>query len=472
MILRSSVLSLVSLALPLLVGVVTVPIIIHALGGQRFGALTLVWGIIGYAGVLDLGISRALTKRVAELDEQPGQRRSIIRLGIAMLLLLGLALGGGAQLIAAQYDYRGLDLYEAEYTRGLLLLAVSLPFVLLSGGLRGTLEGLRRFIIVAAVRFGFGLLTFIAPVFVLDVAPSLDTIIAIMLIGRLVGCGVMAWACKEELAKGTLSCSQLAVEARHMLCFGGWITVSNLVSALMLYLDRFLIAAGPQAPALVFYTTPYEFVTKLFIVPSALSGVLFPHMSRIAGSTDAAYRLLGMGSGVVLLSVMPMVAGLVLFSEQILCWWLGPEFAVGAALPLRILAIGVLLNCLAQIFQTYILSQGKASWMGRLHLLELIGYLPALYFALQYFGIEGVAWVWTLRVGFDALAMALEVNIQQKGTPQYWWIFAIGLVLVVPMLALDDLSSTYTLSLWGLATVVAVITGAWFMCPSSQPATK
>lgn len=466
MIFRSSVLSLLSLALPLLVGVVTVPIIIDALGGARFGALTLVWGIIGYAGVLDFGISRALTKRVAELDEQPGRRRSIIRLGIATLLLLGLVLGGLAQLVAGQYDYRSLDLFEAEYSRGLLLLAVSLPFVLLSGGLRGTLEGLHRFTAVAAVRLGFGLLTFIAPVFVLEVAPRLDTIIAIMLVGRLIGCGVMAWACRDELVGGALSRMQLATEASHMLRFGGWITVSNLVSALMLYLDRFFIAAGPQASALAFYTTPYEFVTKLFIVPSALSGVLFPHMSRIAGATDAAYRLLGMGSGVVLLSVAPVVAGLVLFSEPILSWWLGPEFAVGAALPLRILAVGVLLNCLAQIFQTYILSQGKASWMGRLHLLELIGYLPALYFALQYFGIEGAAWVWTLRVGFDALVMALQVNAKEQAAWQHWWAFAIGLVLVGAMLPLADLPFFHSILLWGLLTIIAVVAGGWLVLSS------
>src|SRR3989442_14773470 len=53
-------------AVPLLVGVAAIPIITRSLGDTRFGILALMWAIIGYFSVLDLGLGRATTKFVAE----------------------------------------------------------------------------------------------------------------------------------------------------------------------------------------------------------------------------------------------------------------------------------------------------------------------------------------------------------------------------------------------------------------------
>lgn len=410
MIVRHGLLNLAALALPLLVGLFTVPLIVAALGTERFGALTLVWAVTGYVGVFDLGIGRALTHRVAILATRPARLRAAARLGLTLLLGLGLVLAAALLATALAFDYRRFALGETEFLRAALLLAASVPPVLLSGGLRGVLEGQQRFVVVAAVRLGFGLLTFVAPVFALPVAPGLDGIVAILLVGRLLGCLVLLLACRTTLGGAVPSGRRRWVEARRLLGFGGWVTFSNLVSALMLYLDRFWIAASGHAPALAFYTTPYEFVTRLFIVPSALSGVLFPAMTRARHAADAGERLLGLGCGLVLLTVAPVASALVLFAEPLLGLWLGAAFAAHAATPLRILAVGVLLNCLAQIFQTALLSRGEARWMARLHACELLGYLPALAVALPPLGIAGAAWVWTLRVTVDALAMAARLR--------------------------------------------------------------
>jgi hypothetical protein len=43
-------------ALPLLGGIVGIPILLHRLGTQRVGILTLAWAVIGYLGLLDRGL--------------------------------------------------------------------------------------------------------------------------------------------------------------------------------------------------------------------------------------------------------------------------------------------------------------------------------------------------------------------------------------------------------------------------------
>ena len=63
---RNTIWNLVGEGAPLLVGVVAIPILIHALGTARFGILMIVWMLIGYLGLFDLGMGRALTNPVAQ----------------------------------------------------------------------------------------------------------------------------------------------------------------------------------------------------------------------------------------------------------------------------------------------------------------------------------------------------------------------------------------------------------------------
>src|SRR5205085_6969873 len=61
--------------------------------------------------------------------------------------------------------------------------------------------------------------------------------------------------------------------------FGGWYTISNLLSPLMVSMDRFLVGMFLSVTSVAYYATPYEVVTKLQVFPNAVTGVLFPAFS-------------------------------------------------------------------------------------------------------------------------------------------------------------------------------------------------
>ena len=63
--LRHTVFNLVGLGAPLLVAVATIPVLIGQLGPSRFGLLTLIWAVVSYFGLFDLGLGRALTQQLA-----------------------------------------------------------------------------------------------------------------------------------------------------------------------------------------------------------------------------------------------------------------------------------------------------------------------------------------------------------------------------------------------------------------------
>src|SRR5260370_3776173 len=61
-----------------------------------------------------------------------------------------------------------------------------------------------------------------------------------------------------------------------LLVLGGWMTVSNLVSPIIVYLDRFLIWALLSVSTVAAYTVPFGMVTRLTVIPGAMAGVLLP----------------------------------------------------------------------------------------------------------------------------------------------------------------------------------------------------
>ena len=449
------------MVIPLLVGLVTVPYIINDLGMQRFGVLTLIWAVIGYASLFDLGISMALTKRLAAMQGQMPRLRSLVRLGLGLVCILGVVMGLITVFVTQQFDYQRFGLGREEFDQSVLLLSVSVPFVIISGGFRGVLEGLKQFSVVSVVRLGFGLIIFIAPVFVLAYASRIDYIIAIMLGARIIGILVMAYYCRAYLPKGKLSRSRRIVELNNMLSFGGWITVSNIASAMMLYMDRFFLAASNFSSSLAFYTTIYEFVTKVFMFPSAVSIVLLPNMARSSQLIDISNQLLVLGSAVVLACVTPVVSLIILFAPELLGWWISAEFGREAAPALRILSIGVLVNCLAQIFRTYLLARGKAAWTAKMHIMELVIFLPLLYSSIQYFGVEGAAWVWTSRILVDSIGMALMLGKLKLPTSLHWWILTASFMVSYLIFACSSLEDYSKLAFLGMVSILCTAGGMW-----------
>lgn len=73
---RSVLWTLVGDGSPILAAVFAIPILIHRLGNDRFGVLTLAWTIVGYFGMFDVGVGRALTKLIAEREDGASRLKS------------------------------------------------------------------------------------------------------------------------------------------------------------------------------------------------------------------------------------------------------------------------------------------------------------------------------------------------------------------------------------------------------------
>jgi O-antigen/teichoic acid export membrane protein len=409
---RHTLLNLVGLGAPLLVALFTIPTLIELLGVARFGLLTLVWAVVSYFGLFDLGLGRALTQRLAQALARGATEEVGPIVGTALALMAAIGLAAGVAMAALSgWGVRQVSEVPdaAEAVRALWAMAATVPVVVLATGLRGVLEARHAFGWINAIRLPLGLYTFLAPLAVtLWLGPRLDAIAAALAAGRVLALWAHAWAAWRVLPLGRGAIGWNAAQVRPLLITGGWLTLGNLVGPVMGYADRFIIATAASASAVAFYATPQEIVTKIWIVPAALTTVLFPAFAAAAahGAGDG-WRLAMRGVRWLFVTLLPVTLALALFAHELLSLWVGAAFAEHSAPVLRVLACGILINCLAHVPLSLLQGAGQVRAPALLQAAQLAPYVALLWWATAAYGAPGAAVVWMGRMALDTTAMFL-----------------------------------------------------------------
>jgi O-antigen/teichoic acid export membrane protein len=419
----NSVWNLVGQSSPLLLAAFAIPLLVRQLGVDRFGVLTLAWILVGYFSLFDLGIGRATTKLLAEkiaLGDSEAAA-SLIWTAIFSMVLLGLCFGGMLFAMAPWLSRSGMKiplLLQSETLRSLRCLAIAVPFVTLTCGLRGMLEAQQNFAAVNTLRIGLGAITYLGPLTVLPFSRSLVPVILALVIARVVSCGAHFWVCRRYIPALAQSVAWDQRAFRDLLGFGSWLTVSSIISPILVYLDRFLIGSLISISAVTYYATPSEIVTKLWVIPSALAGVLFPAFSEALAvdNQDRAASLYERGVGGTFAILFPLMLVVILFASEGLRFWLGEEFARRGTAVLQILAIGVFVNSLANIPYALLQASGRPDLTAKLHLIEVPCYVGLFYWAVRMRGIEGAAIAWTIRLCAEAAVLFFFSRSILKGS--------------------------------------------------------
>lgn len=445
---RSLVWNAVATILPLLAAVLAVPFLISGLGGDRFGLLTLVWAIVGYSGLFDLGVGRALTQMIAE---RLGGRKvpdlsSLLWTALWMLIGLG-ALAAVVLWSAAPSLVALIKVPPHLVTEAVIafrILAFSLPFVFVTSALVGVLEAFQRFDVIAAVRVPMSILTTAGPLLTLLVSPSLVWISYLMLGARMLGAAIFCWRLVGlRLNLMSPSSPNLGL-TRHLIGYGGWLTVSNVIGPLLTYLDRFFVGAILGTVAVAHYVMPYEILSRLGFLPSILLGVIFPALTMAFVSDSARVLTLYKDASALLRhSLLALCLPLYLFAQELLALWLNADLAAHATPVVQWLAVGTWVNVLARTPLAFLQGVGRADLAAKSHLAELIPYLTLLVWWTQIFGIAGTAAAWTVRVLVDTLMLnylACRVNAQLLTLVRHEMLWLCGgLLFFVLLLGIESL---------------------------------
>lgn len=398
--------------LPMLVGLFIIPILIKKIGIERFGMLSIAWMLVGYFGLLDMGLGRALTQKVAERigTKQTENIKAIIWKAISIVTLFGMV---GSFLLFFSTEWLVYDLfnmsvnYQKESEIGLYWLAATIPIVIVSTGLFGVLEGQQYFGLTALVRAPLGVMIFLAPLLAAQHSESLSWVLGSLFFVRLAALITLILITIHTL-KHYKGWTTAKGELRNLFKFGGWVTVTNIVSPVMVYFDRFYIASVLLVSLVAYYTTPFDLLTKSLIVPFAIVGVMFTSFAN-HWQQDKLKVIKQFKISMIAIVFMMLPFSIIIFSfaKMGMTLWLGEEFAEQSYKIVQWLAIGIFFNALAMVPFAFIQAIGRADITAKLHLVELPFYIIALWFFVSKYGLIGAAIAWVTRVLVDAFMLLI-----------------------------------------------------------------
>ena len=410
--------------IPLSIAVVAVPMLVHGLGTDRFGVLTIIWVAIGYFNYFDLGLGRALTKLLSEklASEKLFDPSPLIWTCLVLMAILSILVSALLFILSTSILKRGLNVPEIlqnEAIGSFKVLAIIMPFVLVTGGFRAALEAYQRFGIINGMNLALGAYSYISPLLVLMFTKNLFVVVLVLSVGRFINWVAHLFVCLWVVPNFDVKVRFQKILCGRLMSFGGWVTVSSLISPVMEYFDRFIIGASLSMAAVAYYATTYDIVTRVAMIPMAICGVLFPAFSG-HGNVQSTLTLFNRGVKAVFVAVFPILLILVIFAEPMLILWIGRDFAQNSERVLQLLAMGLLANSLALVPLFLIQGLNRPDIPAKIHLCELPLYLLVLWIMIVNYGIRGAALAWAMRTTADAIILFACIQRLMPNRPVYF----------------------------------------------------
>jgi O-antigen/teichoic acid export membrane protein len=473
---HNAILSFLGLAVPLALAFFIIPVAATHLGPARFGLLGLAWAVTEYLTFFDLGLGRALVKFVADaLHHDSGELNEIISLSIVAQVVAGIV-GGAALALAAPILVHNvfsiLPQMAAEAEDTFRVVGLSIPAVLLISGQRAVLEGAQRFDLSATIKMLTSIISLAIPAVGAVTGASLPSILLVVLLARILVCVLYALAIRSALPHLRWVTTSNWNLLRRVFSFGAWVFVSNTITPLLIYFDRFALGSIAGLAAVGFYTAPYEGVTRLLLIPMSLFGSLLPALTSMeAGRERQRFTLVGAASVRVLTPVMAVPLSVILvFAPEVLRAWLGVPYAERSAMALRLLAVGVFANSLASPLFGMLYARNRPDLPAKFHVVELAIHVPLTVVLIRAFGIAGAAAAWTTRVTIDlcllvwAVAKTSDSPILQVAGGRVGQ-STVGIALLLAGLAVSKfLAESSIVGSWiaALVTVTLFALGSWY----------
>ncbi|MDZ7344461.1 MAG: oligosaccharide flippase family protein, partial [candidate division KSB1 bacterium] len=193
-----------------------------------------------------------------------------------------------------------------------------------------------------------------------------------------------------------------------LFAFGGWVSVSQILTPLLVYVDRIFIGAFLSLSAVAYYTVQQEVLLRLLIIPQSIATTLYPafseHSARHPDGSQTE-RVYFRSLNYIILLMLPIVVVFFVYAENILRLWVGEEYAANSASVMQVFALGLFFNALAQIPFTALHAYGYPEVTAKFHLYELPLTVGLNLTLIPWLGIIGAALTWSTRVLVDTVLL-------------------------------------------------------------------
>jgi len=379
------------------------PITIHTLGDARYGAWSLVAELIGYYGLLDLGIRGAVTYYVARYSARNQQED--IKETVASAFWVLSACGAVAFLIGAGFTFafpylfrtEGLNLTEVRHSLLIMsaLIGISLPMSVFAGSLIGK----QRFDITTGAEIITRVLTTIAVYVVLRAGGGLVALALIQVGGRMVYWVLTLSACRSVLGGLFVRSEWFKMgRVRDLAGYGLRNAVGHLATLVIYRMDLTVVGLFVGIEWVTYYSIAGMLVAYASALCTSFTFAFTPRFTHLqsGNATGELHGLYLFGMRVTGMVVTGVVAGMLVFGKDFIRLWLGASYVNGSwtdrsDIIMVILILANLPRMLQSISVQRLFGMGRVRFLMWLSVCEAIANLGLSLLLVRFYGPVGVA---------------------------------------------------------------------------------
>ena len=393
--LKNSFISFIFLFFPILSALVFIPLNISHLGLSLWGAYNLSISFFFIVMYFNIGIGPSVNRLIAKYiaKGEAKEELHIVHSGFFINLLITIVLISLIlifQNIIIEYSFKkNISSIELNEIKKLFFwTSISSGIYLLISYFRNVLEGRQLFFFVSLSRAVIGSFIIGAPL--LSNSNNLSEsgfYIFLMLSCILIGY-TFYFTRFYDLPKVKL----ISVKwVKNIINHGILISLHSFINPVFIYFDRFLIGNKLGVDIVGIYTSFYDVISRTTIVPSSISGGLFPAVAAVSDSIIKSKKILIKALIVnFIISLLPLTV-IFFFGYDLLILWLGKEISFSYSYVIIIISFSYFFQGFNLIFLRYLRGIGILKFSLYLNILLFIIYIPLLFFSINEYGILGVA---------------------------------------------------------------------------------
>lgn len=462
------------LLLKMVLTFIMAPILVHSLGNYDYGLWEMIGAVIGYMGMLDLGIKPAIGRYAAQHHARNEAREQQLMFSSAFIfmLLVGLLLSMTFVIWGVYFPHSlAEESTDAErYTLLCLILAAQFIFIFPGYVAESVLEGLQKFnlknivTIINSVVGALLIYNFITPENGLVLLAGLNAL-------GLTVKYIVYFIILRNKKLGALRPFGLApswIKLKELLQFGAKALVQGIATRLENATDSLVIGAI-LGPAMVpFYSIPANLVGYIRTLGHTLTQVFMPLFSQLSAQNNQKLIVTTyfQGSKYVISFVLMMSIGAAFLGADFINLWMGPEYAEQAGLLVLILVTFTALPMLNPFASRYLTALNEHAIFAKLTPISAILNVSLSIVLAHKLGIVGVALGSLITVGIF-IPVYLQRCCNHLGVKKRDYLMASVLPNVVPgivmSLTLWQVGENYIISSYLDLLLIAFLAGMAFV---------
>ena len=400
------------------------PFLVHHLGDARYGLWGVIGSIIGYLGLLDLGLRVGVTRFVAR-HEATGDREAANRLvstALGLFAVVGvIAVVVGTTIALNLQRFAQMPSgYLHEASVAVFIAGITMGVSLVSGVYGAVIGGLQRFDLLNTIDLTGEVVRAAAMFYFVGHGGGLITLATLQLC--IVTLRGIAYVIATHRLQPWIRVARRfynGVTRKEILSFSAYTFILHASAMVLFSSDALVIAAIMPVTQVAFFVIAGNLSQVAMQVQSGVSRVIYPLISSKQASDGlvAASVLMRKSVRLSTIIVLPIVLTFLTRGPTFIGLWIGPKYMSTAGAVLQILTLGLCVFMSYRVLTISVMALALHKGLVPAYIAEAVMNLSLSVILGKTMGVTGVAWGTTIPRLIMALGFAPWFCSKKLGVP-------------------------------------------------------